>query len=366
MRVLQIVADGTPGGGTTNVLALTEDLLARGVEVAFCSQRNSYATEHAAKLGAEVLGEVDFFAGRIDRRAPRELAVVTAAARADLVHLHGGRAAFFYARSGVQGTWRTAYTVRGYHFLQKPYALRQLAAMAERKSSRVIDQTVLVCHYDQRLAAQYRLLPAGKQGVVIHNGIRVRDIPAAHSDADPRRVAVLGRLTLQKDPHLVLDIARRCTAERFHFDLIGGGDMEHEIGQRIERESIRNVTVHGSLPRDQALAAMQRCGLFLLASRWEGLPIAPVEAMQMGLGVVVSNVSGNTEVVDDGVTGLVVDQADVEGYAAALRRLAEDAPFRQQITTAAQATVGQRFTRERVVQQYHDMYEDVLTHGTGR
>ncbi|QEG41360.1 glycosyltransferase family 4 protein [Roseimaritima ulvae] len=366
MRVLQVVADGTPGGGTTNVLALSEDLLQHGVEVAFCSQQNSYATKHAEQLGAEIVGELDFFRGRLDRRTVKQLADVVASTRADVVHLHGGRAAFYYARGQHTGSWRTAYTVRGYHFLQKPFPLRQLAAMAERRSSRMIDQTVLVCHYDQRLAARYRLLPAGRQGVVIHNGIRVEDIPARHHDAQVRRVAVLGRLTLQKDPHLVLDIAQRLSAEAFHFDLIGGGDMEAEVRQRVQREQIANVTVHGSLPRDAALAAMRDCSLFLLASRWEGLPIAPVEAMQMGLAVVVSRVSGNTEVVDDGENGIVINQSDVVGYAAALRRLADDDALRQRMTAAALTKVGECFTRQRVVQQYHDMYKDLLSCGHGR
>ncbi len=366
MRVLQIVADGTPGGGTTNVLALSEDLLARGVDIAFCSQQDSYALQHAKQIGARVVGELDFFRGRLDRRAVKQLAAVVASTAADVVHLHGGRAAFYYARGQHRGSWRTAYTVRGYHFLQKPTPLRQLAAMAERRSSRVIDQTVLVCHYDQRLAARFRLLPAGKQGVVIHNGIRVQDIPARATDASPRRVAVLGRLTLQKDPHLVLDIAGRLATEGFHFDLIGGGDMEREVRQRIEREAIDNVTVHGSLARDAALAAMQNCSLFLLASRWEGLPIAPVEAMQMGLAVVVSRVSGNTEVVDDGENGLVVEQSDVQGYANALRRLADDESLRHRFTTAARAKVAAQFTRQRVVQQYHEMYQDLLSSGHGR
>ncbi|QDS95148.1 GDP-mannose:cellobiosyl-diphosphopolyprenol alpha-mannosyltransferase [Roseimaritima multifibrata] len=366
MRILQVVADGTPGGGTTNVLALSEDLIERGVQVAFCTQQNSYASEHAASLGAQVVGDIDFFKGRLDRQAAAKLGDVVRNAKADIVHLHGGRAAFFYARSGTCKLGLSAYTVRGYHFLRKPFWQRQLAAMAERRSSRCIDQTVLVCHYDQRLAASYRLLPAGKQGVVIHNGIRISDIPLQSPTADMRRIAVLGRLTLQKDPHLVLDIARRMQPSGFHFDLIGGGDLEKEIRSRITDQQIDNVTVHGSLPREQALATMQQCGQFLLASRWEGLPIAPVEAMQMGLGVVVSDVSGNGEVVDNGATGFVVKQDDIEGYETALQFLANDPAQRDAMIEAGRTKVASHFTRQRVVRQYYQMYEDLLKHGHGR
>lgn len=366
MRLLQVVADGTPGGGTTNVLALTEDLRARGVEVAFCSQANSYATERAAELGAEVIGEIDFFAGRMDVRAPRQLAEVVQAARADVVHLHGGRAAFFYARARPPAEQLSAYTVRGYHFVHKIWPLRMLQVLAERRSSLTIDQTVLVCQHDQRLAARYRLLPAGKRGIVIPNGIRLGDIPPLRDQADPKRVAVLGRLTLQKDPHLVLNLAKQLAGEGFVFDLIGGGDLEAEVRRRIAAESIANVNVYGSLPRDEALQAMRNCGAFLLASRWEGLPIAPVEALQMGQAVVVSDVSGNPEVIQHERTGFVVPQPDVDGYAKALRRLAADADLRDRFRVAGQADVAKRFTRERVLDEYLTMYEELRLHGTGR
>lgn len=359
MKVLQVVGDGTPGGGTTNVLALTEDLLGAGIDVLFCSQVDSYAQQAAANLGAKVVGQVNFFAGRLDRRAPRCLADLVRRVDPDIVHLHGGRAAFFFSSHPPTGRWRSVYTVRGYHFLNKPWPLRQLAAMAERRSSRVIHQTVFVCQYDQDLAARFRLLPSGQPGVVIRNGIRLDDIPQQTTPRDPRSVAVLGRLTIQKDPHLVLDLAQRLAGDGFTFHLIGGGDMEQEIRQRVQRQSLTSVHLYGSLARPQALEAMQQCGTFLLASRWEGLPIAPVEAMQMGLVVVVSAVSGNTEVVVDGQTGYVVEQADRNAYVSALRRLAGDAALRSRFIDAGRSRVKTHFTRQRVVTQYQTLYQEL-------
>ena len=220
MRILQIVADGTPGGGTINVLGLIEDILSdpgSAHKIDFVSQSDSHAIEQGETLGATCFG-IDFFRSRFDIRAAIAIRRLVSHRKPDLIHFHGGRAAFF--GNWLPGAYSvpTIYTVRGYHFLKKPWLLRHLAISAERRINRQVDVTVLVSADNQRLGRAWDLFPASHQTMVIHNGIDAAALPLPIS-GDPRQVGFLGRLDYPKDPHFVLDIAEILAPEGFRFTL---------------------------------------------------------------------------------------------------------------------------------------------------
>ena len=357
MKVLHVVADGRPGGGTTNVLALAEDQRALGHDVTLLTDHGSYAAD-VARASDVAVEEAAFFTSRFDPRLPRAIARTVGTVAPDVVHVHGARAGFLYALTPRRTSVPSVYTVRGYHFLRKPPGARHAAALAERLASARTDLTVHVCAYDARLASAWGLTATARSRV-IHNGIRRSDVPAA-AEGDPRLVVTLGRLAHQKDPHMVVAVAERLAAEGFRFRLIGGGPLEVAVHRAIEAAGLRDVVeVTGALPRAHALAAMRDAGVFFLPSRWEGFPIAPIEAMEMGLPVVLSNVSGMPEVVgDDG--GVLVDTHDPAAYAEALRSVVRDDASRATMVARARERVANHFTRDAVTAAYLDAYRSVI------
>ncbi|TWU39200.1 glycosyltransferase family 4 protein [Novipirellula artificiosorum] len=367
MKVMQIVADGAPGGGTTNVLALAEDLIANQVAVMLCSQAASHAIDEARRLGAKAHDGLDFFRSRLDTRIVRELRSAVHNADPDIIHVHGGRAALAWVRGADRGQLdRTIYTVRGYHFRPKRFPLRFLAKRAERRISRSVFKTVHVSQSDKEVAMHFGFIRDGSASQVIRNGIRLSDMPrhqpvSANEDQNRKQVAVLGRLTYPKNPHLVLDIANDLAQDGFVFHFIGGGDMEFEVRQRAEREGIQNVVFHGTQSRPNGLKLMAQSGTFLLASLWEGLPIAPVEAMAMGLAVVISDVNGCTEVVRDGMEGRVAPSGNGAAFVAALRAVVAEPERTQQLVVNGKQRVAAEFTRERVVREHLNLYHDCLS-----
>ena len=356
-RILHIVADGAPGGGTTNVLALLGDLRAHGgFELAFAVERGSYAFEQAQRLGVPAFG-VDFARTRLPFAAARALGRVIAEVAPGIVHVHGSRAGFFLACTPRGARFpRVVYTVRGYHFLGKPAVVRELAALAERVAHGRADVNVHVCAYDQALAERWHLLPRGARRQVIYNGIDRADLPHA-ADTDLRVVAFLGRLTAQKDPFLLAEIARGLDAAGYRLRVIGGGDLEGPFRARLRELRIESkVELLGSLARKDALAALASAGALVLPSRWEGLPIAPIEAMAIGIPVVAANVSGLPEIVESGVSGELVDERRPEPYVAALRRLCEDADYRARTIAAGLRVVEAKFLRARNLEAHARLY----------
>jgi glycosyltransferase involved in cell wall biosynthesis len=360
-RVLEIVADGAPGGGTTNVLALLGDLQrAGGFELSFLVQSESHALGEARRLGVDARG-IDFARTRWPLAAARALEAAIADLKPELIHVHGSRAGFFLAcvRRGA-GFPPVVYTVRGYHFLGKPPGARQLFALAERFAHARADATVHVCRYDAALAARWHLLPRGARALVIYNGLDPSELPPP-APPDLRCAAFLGRLTQQKDPDLLAEIARGLAQAGYRLRVIGGGEDEPAFRARVRALGAeRAVESLGALPRAQALAALAGAGALVLPSRWEGLPIAPIEAMALGVPVVAANVSGTPEIVESGVSGVLVDERRPEPYVTAVRALCEDADLRARVIAAGKRTVQEKFLRARNAAAHRELYASLL------
>lgn len=362
MRILHLVADGSPGGGTTNILGLIDDLITGGLrpnDVALVVDRGSYMAQQAKERGIE-LHEVSFFRSRFDPSVLRGVRQAIDTFRPTIVHAHGGRGMFQLASRTRSRTWKAIYTVRGYHFTQKPFPLRQLAVQAERRISAFVDRTVFVCHADHRLSQRWGII-GNRSCTVIHNGFDP-SVVSGHVNPIPRQVAFLGRLNYQKDPLLFLDVAAELTSRGYTFKLIGGGEMEEVVRQKTVQLGLQTaVTFCGALPHQRALAELQTAQVLLFPSRWEGFPIAPIEAMYMGVPVVASAVDGVPEIIDDGTTGFLISTRHSCDYAAAVRRVCEDPALWQDMSTRGREDVLNKFTRSRTAQKYLVAYEQILS-----
>ncbi len=360
MRILHVIADGNPGGGTTFVLNLLESLRRQGGrDLALISQPHSYALERDEASGIASYG-VDFFKGRLNRHTRRDLGALIDQVKPALIHVHGARAGLALTLSARPGHIPVVYTVHGYHFLHKSLGVRQLAALSERHISRRADATIFVCEHDRTLARERKLLSPYKETRVIYNGIIREQIPVVEA-CKTKLVGFLGRLTQPKNPLFVLEVARLLAPEGYTFKLIGGGELEPKVRELIQAYRLQqSVEVLGSLPHGEALEALRDVGALILPSLWEGLPLAVLEAMQMGIPVIAAKVSSLPEIIQDDVSGVLIREYDPKRYAKAIRRFADDPQKRQRVIAAGRKIVAGKFTFERVVAQHLELYEELV------
>jgi glycosyltransferase involved in cell wall biosynthesis len=97
-----------------------------------------------------------------------------------------------------------------------------------------------------------------------------------------------------------------------------------------------------------------------MPSLWEGLPLSMVLAMGAGLPVIATRVAGIPEVVENGVTGLLVPPADVAALGAALARLVSDQQLRKTLGAAAAAFVRPRFGVDGYLAAVTALYDRLL------
>ncbi len=110
-------------------------------------------------------------------------------------------------------------------------------------------------------------------------------------------------------------------------------------------------------------ALLARARLFVLPSRSEGIPLTALEAMACGLPVVATRVGGLPEVVDDGVTGLLVPPADPAALAEAMVAIWNDPDRGDRMGHAGRLRAEERFDVRRMVAQYEALYLEGLGSG---
>jgi glycosyltransferase involved in cell wall biosynthesis len=106
-------------------------------------------------------------------------------------------------------------------------------------------------------------------------------------------------------------------------------------------------------------AVLPHLALFALPSRWEGFPTVILEAMAQRVPVIASDVTGSRELVQDGLTGLLVPVEDVDALAAAITRLLQERQLAQQMAERAFQQASS-YTIQNMVRCYASIYESLI------
>ncbi len=170
-------------------------------------------------------------------------------------------------------------------------------------------------------------------------------------------VGTVGRLNEVKRQVNMLRALRQCLDQghRVCLVLAGDGAMRAEL-ERVRDElqlqdHVRLLGTRHDVP--DILAALD---IFVLSSRSEGYSLALVEAASAALPIVATDVGGNSEIVRDGVNGLLVPAEDVPALAAALGKLASDAALRTRMGQTGQDWALRAGTLEAMCTAYDELY----------
>jgi glycosyltransferase involved in cell wall biosynthesis len=141
--------------------------------------------------------------------------------------------------------------------------------------------------------------------------------------------------------------------------LVGDAELQADLEAKAMSLGLDEVVTFAGVRTDvpEILTALD---VFVLASLWEGMPNAILEAMAAGLPVVATAVGGTPEVVVDGVTGLLVPPRDPTALAQAITRLLDDPDLRQRMGRAGRERVLQHFSVEQMVKRTQTLYEQLL------
>ncbi len=313
-----------------------------------------------------------------DARALSELYGVLKRLRPDIVHTHNPKPGVYgrlAARAAgvpvIVNTQHGLYALPEDRLAKKAvvYSLERLAAACSRRE--------LVQNPDDVVTLRRLGVPETKL-VTLGNGVDLArfDPDAVPASTRERRrteigagpgdvvVGLVGRLVAEKGYREVFDAARRVRAEHpdVRFVVIGPGDPDKaDAITADEQEAARRDAGMVFLGRRDDVhdwyAAMD---LYVLASYREGFPRSAMEAAAMGLPIVTTDVRGCRNVVDDGVSGLLVPVRDAAALASAIGSLVADPARRAAMGAASRAKAVREFDQQRVIDITLGVYDDLL------
>lgn len=173
--------------------------------------------------------------------------------------------------------------------------------------------------------------------------------PGERDPARPLEILCTGRMVPAKGQRVLLQ-AFAALAERDQLRLVFIGDGPDRAALQSLAASLgiaAQVEWTGALDHASTLARVAAADLFVLASFAEGLPVALMEAMALGVPCISTFIAGIPELIESGVNGLLVPAADLAALTAALRRLIGDPSLRQRLAERARQTVAAEYNLAR-------------------
>ncbi len=360
---MHVVESMDRGGLERVVCDLAQEQLRAGHQVSIvCLFNGGLLAGEAQAAGADVtvIGK----GTGLDLPALMRLRRVLKADNADIIHTHNATAHYHVAvvvarsrrvvlvntRHGMGGSRKSDRRERFFSF-----ALGRTAAVAA------------VCQAAAKRMVADRIVPAGLVRVV-PNGICVREF-AGRDTRDARRqmavpddglvIGTVGRLNWAKDHAFLLHAFREFPWKSLNaFLVIIGEGQEHETLKRLAAELELEERVKFLGDRADVAYLLPGMDIFVLSSRTEGYSVALLEACAAGMAIVATDVGGNREIVQNQVTGLLVEHGNLASFSNALLRLAQSGVLREQLGSAAQTWAAANASLESMADRYESLYAE--------
>lgn len=361
MKVVHIITKAERGGAQVHVLGLIRHQLSSGLKVFLLAGETGYLADEARRAGAEVIiceEIIHPIRPWHDYRATRQLSRRLKALAPDLVHAHSSKAGLLARLACRSISVPCLFTAHGWAFTEgAPKKRRLIARLAESACARLGHSIVNVSIYDRDLALRNKVGRVA-QHRVIHNGLP--DVPerSAGGGAADGAIVMVARFAAPKRQDLLIR-ALSILPVSARLQLIGDGPRRTEC-EALARQLGVKERVEFVGDSDEVARLLVEAGVFVLLSDHEGLPLTVIEAMRAGLPVVASAVGGIPELVEDGVTGILLREPSPEAVATALKALLDDPKCARQMGRQGRERFLSHFTEQQMLNKLDALYAEIL------
>ena len=192
--------------------------------------------------------------------------------------------------------------------------------------------------------------------------------PEPHAINGKFKILFVGRHIERKGIRYLIEAAKHLPKDQFEIRIVGVGDLTEELKKQaacMPPESAE-IIFTGKLSPEALADEYRTANVFTLPAivdskgDTEGLGVVLIEAMELGLPVVASNVGGIPDVVVDGVSGILVPEKDPEALASAFKKLASDAGLVRDLLAGARKRIDECFSWDKIIQQQIQVYNRCL------
>lgn len=275
-----------------------------------------------------------------------EVKKIVCEVKPDVIHLHSSKAGVL-GRIALNKKIPMFYTPHGYSFLMencnpiKRRIFKLIELICAKKNCTTISCSV---------GEHQETLKLTKKATYINNGVNItelkRIVDRTKKIEHPFTVFTIGRICYQKNPALFNLIAEKLPKVRFVW--IGDGELRKELNSK-------NIIITGWVDRTTAIEYAINADVFLLTSRWEGLPISMLESMYMKKVCIVSDVIGNRDVIKNNENGYVC--SDIKEFTKAIE---EAKSGKDKLVKQAYQDILDIYNTKVMADQYSEKYREAI------
>jgi glycosyltransferase involved in cell wall biosynthesis len=319
-----------------------------------------YLCEECARLGVSVRrvpGLIQPIHPLKDLRALIAVIDLIRLEKPDVVHAHTSKAGLVARLAARITRTPVVFTAHTWSFTDGVSALqRSLAIPLERFAAGMGGKIITVSEANKEMALR-RSIATDWSLVRIWNGIPDVSSRARPGNREPVKLVSVARFAPQKDHGLLLR-ALSTIGGSWRLVLAGDGPSRKDVEDSARRLGIRErIDFVGD--RSDIPQILSDSDIFVLASRWEGLPLSILEAMRAGLPVIATDVGGVAEMVTEGVTGYLTARDNAFGMRDRISALMENAELMRRFGKAGRRRYEQDFRLETMVDKTLAVYREV-------
>lgn len=200
---------------------------------------------------------------------------------------------------------------------------------------------------------------------VIHNAIRkdnseIKTIPCLLQKENIFLVGYIGRLSKEKGVEVLVNVIEKVklTNKKIQFIFVGNGPLEYNLKKKIAQLKIEDsVSFLGY--RNDAQNIIKQLDLIILPSFTEGFPLTPIEAFANGKPIIATAVGGTTEIVQNGINGILIPPGDENALLNAINHLYENRELLQNMSLHAKQTFEEHFSFETFYNSIVNYYKNL-------
>lgn len=360
MNVLHLLNFAGKGGSEKYIYTLIRQEKLRGIECTFVYNEEGPLCEQVRRMGIAMykLPMKSIF----DIEASKTLAYICAQRRIDVIHTHFPRENCIAILAGL---WRGGMKVVNTSHLvfETGFAWKIINRIFSARNLKVI------CVCREQVDKLIRNGVRKKKLCVIHNGI-----PPVEDDGhnDIRRKKIREEFGIDENAPLFCTLTRYEEVKGVDILIKAAAELKKSVpdarvliaGDGSQFEDMKNLRHELSLDDTVVMAGFRTDGrdilaasdVFVSSSRSEALSFAIIEAMSSGLPVIISNVGGNPDILENTECGLMFENEDFLGLAEKMAQLAKDGELRKKMGFSAKSRADSEFSEDKMIEDTIAVY----------
>lgn len=281
--------------------------------------------------------------------------------RPDIIHCHSAKGGFIGRFAGFITGTKTFYTPHAFSFLSSPNKLKRQIFLTLEKMAK-LDSYLLACSNSEKdLGIKYVHYKKNKALVWSNSVPDAQNVKYPENKPSTPYICYIGRPSYQKNPFFLINVINMVHKKHADilFYILGVGyyspDLEKMKKMIIDYQLEKTVILLPWINHDEAMGYVKNSLFYLTTSRYEGLPLAVIEAMSLQKCIIASDVSGNKDCVQNNYNGFLLPLEETL-FANKINELIEDPYKRETLEKNSRTLFEEKFLIKKQIQNLEKIY----------